>query len=259
MKDILRRKETPIIMSVTLLIYAVFSINSITSIQKEFFVITQNFYSSPIFVSFIFNSVVISLMLTIHVARDIDSRVFESYLYGPVDEKTYILSIFISYSILCALTIIILPIIWILIFNLISGFEITIYIIIELLITYIASCLVLFIGFLLCAIVKRAKNALFYLLGIHLLLIGIIVGNQIVSQYLIPIKKTDADVFSFFRILFAKLYELSSYFSPYTGIYILQSTHFYQPINILLTLLVITVALFLSYFLTLKAFQRRPL
>jgi ABC-type multidrug transport system permease subunit len=166
----------------------------------------------------------------LHVSRDIDSRIYESYLYGPVDEAAYIISICISYSLVNFLAIICFPLIWILLIALLSGITPSVAVFIELFFGYCLSNLILLIALCIGALAKKSKIAIWYLLLFHVLCIGIVLGNTVVSKYLIPLKRSDVDVFSFFRNISQLLFDVSVYFSPYTQLYLLQKNFYYAPL-----------------------------
>jgi hypothetical protein len=198
------------------------------SISRDAFVVSGNIYEQPIYAAVLFVCVFSSLLQTLHVSRDIDSRIYESYLYGPVDETAYIASIFISYSLVNFFAIICFPLLWIGLVYLLSGIPLGLAPFIQLVFGCFLSNLILLIALCICAAAKRSKLALWYLILFHVVGIGIVLGNTVISKYLIPLKRSDVDMFSFFRNVSQFFFDASLYFSPYTQFYVLQKNFYYS-------------------------------
>jgi hypothetical protein len=214
--------------SSVLLIFAAYMINAFRTITRDQFIAVSNIYEQPIYVSVIFVCVFSSFLQMLHVSRDIDSRTFESYLYGPVDETAYIISIFMSYSSINFLSIVCFPFLWIFGNFILTGIPVGPDSLIQLIFGYCLSNLILLIALCIGALAKKQKIAIWYLLLFHVILIGIILGNTVISKYLVPLKRSDVDLFSFFRNVFHFVYNSSIYFSPYTQFFLLQKNFHYS-------------------------------
>lgn len=258
-KDVIRSKEIWLISTFSLLTFAIISINNLNTVSKDYFFITSCFYKDAIFISLIINSLFISLMELIHVSKDIDSRVYESYLYGPIDEISYMLSIFITYGFVGFFSTVFIPVLWMIIVNFIVGIKVTSIVFIFILMSYPVFLCILLLGLWVGSLGKSPKNSLIYLLLIILILVGIILSNQVISQYLIPQKKTDADFFSFFRKLFSTLSLFANWVSPFSIYYLFQEVFITEKEIVIRYILEITVFQFIFYFMSYKQFKRRLL
>ena len=225
LKHSFHRFESWFMGSAVLLIFAGYTVNSIRSIVQDKFIVTANIYQEPVFFAVLFVCVFLSFLEIIHVSRDLDSRIFESYLYGPVDELLYAVSIFVSYSVVAFLSVFALPLVWMFILRIISGFTFLSGAAAQLFYGYMMVNLFLGIAMCIGAGVRKSKTATWYLLLLHLVLTGIILGNTVVAKYLVPMERTGTDVFSFFRNVFQYLYSASLYFSPYTLFFEMQRNY----------------------------------
>jgi hypothetical protein len=214
--------------SSVLFIFAAYMINAFRTITRDQFIVASNIYERPIYVSVIFVCVFSSFLQMLHVSRDIDSRTFESYLYGPVDEDAYIVSVFISYSTINFCSIICFPFFWIFCNFLLTGIPVLPESLVQLLFGYCLSNLILLIAMCIGALAKKSKTGIWYLLMFHVILIGIVLGNTVISKYLIPLKRSDVDLFSFFRNIINLFYRGSVYFSPYTQFFLFQKNFHYS-------------------------------
>jgi ABC-type transport system involved in multi-copper enzyme maturation permease subunit len=197
-----------------------------------------------------------SFLQTLHVSRDIDSRTYESYLYGMVDEAAYINAFFLSYTAVNFLGIICFPLLWMFIVFLISGIQCGWAAVIQLLFGYCLSNLVLSIAMCIGALAKKSKFAIWYLLLFHLIGTGIVFGNTVISKYLIPLKRSDLDFFSFFRNISNFLYGASVYFSPYSQFFQMQKNFHYSPSFTIIIWLVIVVAQIVFVLISRYLFKR---
>jgi hypothetical protein len=215
-------------------IFSLYTINTLRSVVRDAFVISTNIYELPIYAGVLFVCVFSSLLQMVHVSRDIDSRVYESYLYGPVDEAAYIVSILIAYSLVNFFAVIFFPLLWIVLAYILTGIPPGFVPVAQLFFGYCLSNLILCIALCIGAAAKKSKSALWYLLLYHAAGIGIVLGNTVISQYLIPLKRSDVDMFSFLRNISQTLFDASLYFSPYTQFYALQKNFYYSPAMVLI-------------------------
>ena len=222
LKSLYARIEIWLMFSSVLLIFAVFTINTVRSVTKDVFVVSANIYEQPIYAGVIFVCIFSSFLQVLHISRDIDYRIYESYLYGPVDETSYIISIFATYSFVNFMAIICFPLGWILLIAFLVGIVPSTAAFVEILFGYFLSNLILLITMCIGAAVKKSKFAIWHLLLFHVVCTGIVFGNTVVSKYLIPLKRSDLDMFSFFRNFSHLLFDVSMYFSPYTQFYLFQ-------------------------------------
>ena len=229
LKYLFTRIEIWIMFSAVLLIFSVYIINTIKTVSREVFIVSQNIYEQPIYAAVIFVCVFSSFLQVIHISRDMDNRVYESYLYGPVNETSYIASIFIVYSLTNFLGIVCFPIVWILLNSLLLGIVPFLLVFLQIFFGYVISNLVLLIAMCIGAAAKKSKLAIWYLLLFHAVCTGIIIINTVVSEYLIPVRRSDIDLFSFFRNISQLVFDASLYFSPYTQFYLFQKRFFYSP------------------------------
>jgi hypothetical protein len=234
LRHIYFRAEGWIMSSCVLCILAAYTINTLRSVTRDAFVISGNIYEQPIYAAVLFVCVFSSLLQTLHVSRDIDSRVYESYLYGPVDETAYMVSIFISYGLVNFLAILCFPLAWAALVYALSGIPLGFAAFVQLVFGFFLSTLILLIALCIGAAAKRSKLALWYLILFHAAGIGIVAGNRVISKYLIPLKRSDVDMFSFFRNISQYLFDSSLYFSPYTQFYVLQKNFYYSPGSVLI-------------------------
>ncbi|QQO11163.1 hypothetical protein [Breznakiella homolactica] len=258
-RNIAFRFESWFLFVSVLLIFSGFTINALRSVAKDMFIVTSNIYEQPIFAGVLFVCVFSSFLQMLHISRDIDSRIYESYLYGPVDESSYIISIFVSYSLMNCVAVFVLPLLWITAVYLLAGIPVTAAAVLQILIGYVLSNLILTIAMCIGALAKKSKLALWYLLLFHVVCIGIILGNTVISTYLVPVKRTDVDVFSFFRVVSQSLYDASVYFSPYTQFYILQKNFSYGILPVVLICAAFAAGQVLFGFLSRWLFKRSVL
>ena len=255
-KSFCSRIEIWLMFSIVLLVFSIFCINTIRSVTKDVFVVSANIYEQSIFASVVFVCVFSSLLQTLHISKDIDSRVYESYLYGPVDETCYIISIFVSYSIVNFFAIVCFPLTWILLITFLVGIVPSATAIISILFGYLLSNLILFIAMCIGAATRKSKLAIWYLLLFHVTCIGIVLGDTIVSKYLLPLKRSDVDLFSFFRSISHFLFNLSVYFSPYTQFYIFQKNIYHSKLILLIFPVAVIAAQILFAFISKCLFKR---
>jgi len=242
LKHLFIRIESWFMFSAVLLIFSVYIINAIRSVTKDVFIVSLNIYEQPIFAAVIFVCVFSSFLQMLHVSRDIDSRIYESYLYGPVNETAYIISIFTSYSLMNFLAIVCFPFLWILLIFALLGIAPTSVVFAQIIFGYFLSNLILLIALCIGAMAKKSKLAIWYLLLFHVLCTGIVLGDTVVSKYLIPLKRSDVDMFSFFRNISRILFDASVYFSPYTQYYLFQKRFYYSPSFTVILFVVILAA-----------------
>jgi hypothetical protein len=173
-----------------------------------------------------------------------------------VDETAYITAVFLGYTAVNFLGIICFPLLWMFFVFLITGIQCGWVTVIQLLFGYCLSNLVLSIAMCIGALVKKSKFAIWYLLLFHLIGIGIVLGNTIISKYLIPLKRSDLDLFSFFRNISTLLYKMSIYFSPYSQFFQLQKNFHYSLSFIIIIWLVTIVAQIVFMLLSRYLFKR---
>ena len=240
LKSLYARAEIWLMFTSVLLVFAVFIINTARSVNRDLFVVSPNIYEGPIYISVIFVCIFSSYLQVLHISRDIDSRVYESYLYGPVDEISYIAGIFITYSLINLIAIVFLPFMWILIITLLMGLLPSAAAFAGLIYGYFLSNLILFITMCIAAAAKKSKLSILYLLIFHFICTGIVLADTVISRFLIPLRRSDVDMFSFFRRLFHTLFEISVYFSPYTQFFLfLQNFYHYLSMAVIFSVVVL--------------------
>jgi hypothetical protein len=229
LRHLFLRIESWFICSAVLGVFAAYTINALRSITRDLFLVSANIYEQPIYAGVLFACLSTSLLQTQHISRDMDSRVYESYLYGPVDEPAYMISVFTAYSLVNLLAILCFPLLWITLVYFLTGIPPGLAPVSQLIFGYFLSNLILLIALCIGALVKKSKLALWYLLLFHGVCAGIVLGNTVISKYLIPLKRSDVDMFSLFRIVSQRLFDASLYFSPYTQFYALQKNFYSSP------------------------------
>ena len=251
------RVESWIVCTLSLLSYAVHMINAFRSIERNTFLVSGNLFEIPVFTSAVLVSLLTSILLLMHVTKDFNSGVYESYLYGPVDEIAYIQSVFLTYAAVNLLAVVLFPLLWIVGVSLLVGLPISSATVILVLAAYLLANSTLLIALFIGSAARRSRSALWYTLLFHGFTIGLLLADLVVSRFLIPVKRTDVDLFSFFRNTFHALFEISVYFSPYTQLYLLQQHYHHSPQAIFLYLPAIVLVHFVFYFLAVTILRRR--
>lgn len=256
-KQVMSRNEGWIICCLSLISCAAHTINALRAIERNSFIVSDNLFEIPIFTSAVLVSVSTAFLLLMHVTREFSSGVYESYLYGPIDPTSYVQSIFLTYGLLNFLAVVLFPLLWISIASLLIGIPISAAAVVM----AGAACLlvntILLIALFFASAAKRSKAALWYTLLFQGSTIGVLTANSLISRFLVPVKRTEADLFLFFREIFHVLFEISKYISPYTQYYLLRRHYHYSRAAILYYLFGILVFHIVFYSLTIVNSRRR--
>jgi hypothetical protein len=173
-----------------------------------------------------------------------------------VDETAYTNAIFLSYTAVNFLGIVCFPLLWMFLVFLITGIQCGQAAVVQLLFGYCLSNLVLSIALCIGALAKKSKVAIWYLLLFHLIGTGIVLGNTVISKYLIPLKRSDLDFFSFFRNISSMFYKASLYFSPYSQFFQFQKNFYYSPSFTIIIWLTTIAAQIIFMLLSRRLFKR---
>ncbi len=231
-----------IVSSTSLLILSIFAINTLRTVQKDVFIISNSIYSIGIFLIACFQGLFISSMAIIKIARDFDSRVYETYLYGPVDNFCYLLSIVITFTLINVLISVFFPIIWLVILFFLTGIPLIASDVVQLVMGSLVVETMLMLGLVFSTRETKESSALWINVIVQVFLIGVIFAHTVISKYLIPIKRTDIDLFKFFRDLFGFLFSFSRFISPHTNLYLLGVEGQFDGILVFMTVLFLFVA-----------------
>ncbi len=253
----LSRVDIWLLASATMLLFSIFSLNTIKTIHKDMFIISSGLYSMPIFVSTCLLSIFLTFLSMTKIAKDFDSRIYETYLYGPVDDVCYLLSIVITYTIINVIMTLILPIFWLLALYMFTGIPVTGKAVIELILGMVVVETIFLLGLVLVIKREKERNSIWSILIVQLLLIAIIFAHTVVSKYLVPIKLTDVDIFRFFRDVFSFLFSLSRFISPYTFMFLIQSIDRNRTTLTVLFLIIMLVVDIILFFLAKERLSRK--
>lgn len=224
LKTHLNRIDIWILASVCLLVFSIYALNTIRTIHKDMYIISDGIYVMPTFLVTCLLAMFLSFLSIMKVSKDFDSRIYETYLYGPVDEFCYLTSVVITYTLINFGITFVFPTVWLFLLSFFTGIPVTGIAIMELLLGMSVVETMLLLGLVFVAKSVKERNSLWIVLIIQVFYIGIIFAHTVVSTYLIPLKRTDIDVFGFFRDVFSFLFALSRYFSPYTSMFLIQAT-----------------------------------
>ncbi|MEA4866853.1 MAG: hypothetical protein VB088_15820 [Sphaerochaeta sp.] len=224
LKTHLNRIDIWILASACLLVFSIYALNTIRTIHKDMFIISDGIYIMPTFLITCLLSMFISLLSIMKVSKDFDSRIYETYLYGPVDDLCYLTSVVITYTLINFGITFVLPLVWLFLLYFLTGIPVTGIAIMELLLGMSVVETMFLLGLVFVAKSEKERNSLWIVLILQFFLIGIIFAHMVVSTYLIPLKRTDIDVFKFFRDVFSFLFTSSRYISPYTSMFLIQAT-----------------------------------
>jgi len=232
LKTHLNRIDIWLLASACLFVFSLFALNTIRTIHKDIFIISDGIYAMPTFLVSCLLSIFISFLSIMKVSKDFDSRIYETYLYGPVDDLCYLTSVVITYTLINFGITFLLPTVWLFLLFFLTGIPVTSIAIIELFVGMSVVETMFLLGLVFVAKSEKERNSVWVVLILQIFYIGIIFAHTVVSKYLIPIKRTDIDVFKFFRDVFSFLYASSRYLSPFTSMFLIQSTGQSTPIMV---------------------------
>ena len=256
-KQALFRSEGWIICSLSLVSYAAHTINALRSIESNAFIVSDNLFEIPVFTSAVLVSLLTTLLLITHVMREFNNGVYESYLYGPVDPTAYVQSVFLTYGVVNFLAVVVFPLLWVVSAALVIGIPISPATVVLVGAAYLLANTILLIALFFASVARRSRSALWCTLLFQGGTIGVLAADVVISRFLVPVKRTEVDLFAFFRAAFRSLFELSKYVSPYTWYYLLRQHYHYSNMAILYYLFAVAVFHVVFYRLAIVGLRRR--
>jgi hypothetical protein len=200
---------------ITLILSALTLHNSLRFTEKNIVFVARQ----PLFLPILVNTGLVSLYLgviaAVNVSRERDRRTLEVLLYGPVDEMSFLSGIFIAqirmFFIAMAFTFIWSHLgIWIL--NL--AFSIEIYLLF--LTSFLMSSVVISFGLFTAVWGDKTRTALVFFIMILLLLAGVQIADQVVSNIVISNNPSSNDPILLLRNALASISRVIQWFSPYS-------------------------------------------
>ena len=204
-------------MTIAFGISSILLVNSIRFTETNLLIVEKQPLLFPILVNGILVSLYLALLASISSSREIDKGTLETLLYGPVDESSYILGIFIAQIKVFALTLL-STLVWanICIWLLNLSFRLNFVV---LLIASLAMATELIAFGLFSAIWGgKTRNALIYFILTLLFLGGVQIADFVVSSLVQLQSSTTSDPMIVIRNILSSVNNVIRWFSPFSQV-----------------------------------------
>ncbi len=204
-----------LVMSISFVISSVLLINQLNYTQTNTLLIEKEIMLIPLMINAILIALFLAFSSMIQIAREYEQGTYELLLYGPMDEKTFILGYFIAQIkifLICLTATIVWALVCIRQLNLALQPEIALIFFLTLLMT---TQLISF-GILFAALSRNVRTSVIYFTMSLVFLAGITLADTIISHWVIISVSTANDPLLVVRDVLASINSVTQWISPFS-------------------------------------------
>ena len=204
-----------LVMSISFIIASVLLINQLNYTQTNTILLEKEIMLIPLIINAILIALYLSFSSMVQIAREYEQGTYELLLYGPMDEKTFLLGYFISQIkifLICLLATILWTLICIRQLNLALQPELFLIFLLSLLMT---TQLISF-GILFASISRNTRTSVIYFSLTMLFLAGIALADTIISRLVTITVSTANDPLLIVRDVLATINSIIQWVSPFS-------------------------------------------